>query len=165
MSESSKAWKLANPEKVKEQKAKWHQKNKERRNKLLSARGMTDTKRASNAAWNILNKDHKKAYNAEYEKAHPESAIVRKMNRRARKKSSGGNVSAGLKEKLIALQKGRCACCGEKLGVNFHMDHIMPLALGGMNTDDNIQLLRQTCNSQKSAKHPIDFMQQRGFLL
>lgn len=35
----------------------------------------------------------------------------------------------------------------------------------GTNTDDNIQLLRKLCNLQKSAKHPVDFMQQRGFLL
>lgn len=45
------------------------------------------------------------------------------------------------------------------------MDHIMPLALGGTNTDDNIQLLCPTCNRSKHAKHPVDFMQQRGFLL
>jgi 5-methylcytosine-specific restriction endonuclease McrA len=45
------------------------------------------------------------------------------------------------------------------------MDHIIPLALGGANTDDNIQLLRATCNLQKHTKHPIDFMQQRGYLL
>jgi len=41
----------------------------------------------------------------------------------------------------------------------------MPLALGGANADDNIQLLRSTCNQQKHAKHPVDFMQQKGFLL
>jgi 5-methylcytosine-specific restriction endonuclease McrA len=51
------------------------------------------------------------------------------------------------------------------LGDNYHIDHIMPLALGGSNTDDNIQLLRQRCNNQKCAKHPVDFMQSRGFLL
>jgi 5-methylcytosine-specific restriction endonuclease McrA len=51
------------------------------------------------------------------------------------------------------------------LGDNYHLDHIVPLAIGGTNTDDNIQLLRQKCNQQKSAKHPIDFMQSRGFLL
>jgi 5-methylcytosine-specific restriction endonuclease McrA len=45
------------------------------------------------------------------------------------------------------------------------MDHIVPLISGGTNTDDNIQLMRSRCNQQKSAKHPIDFMQSRGFLL
>jgi len=36
---------------------------------------------------------------------------------------------------------------------------------GGSNTDDNMQLLRKLCNLQKHAKHPVDFMQERGFLL
>lgn len=85
--------------------------------------------------------------------------------RRAIKANAPGSLSAGLRSKLYRLQRGRCACCGEPLGDKYHMDHIMPLALGGTNTDDNIQLLRQRCNNQKHAKHPIDFMQQRGFLL
>ena len=38
-------------------------------------------------------------------------------------------------------------------------------ALGGLNADSNMQLLRAECNLQKSAKHPVDFMQSRGFLL
>lgn len=33
------------------------------------------------------------------------------------------------------------------------------------NTDDNIQLLRKLCNHKKGTKHPVDFMQERGFLL
>ncbi len=86
-------------------------------------------------------------------------------NRRAKISLIGGKLSSGLSKKLFKLQKGKCACCKEPLGNNFHMDHIMPLALGGANEDWNIQLLRQTCNNQKRAKHPIDFMQKRGFLL
>lgn len=98
-------------------------------------------------------------------KSNPDA--VRRMNniRRARKSSSGGNLSSGITQKLFSLQRGRCACCGLLLGDKYDLDHIMPLALGGSNTDDNVQLLRQRCNRQKHAKHPIDFMQSRGFLL
>lgn len=39
------------------------------------------------------------------------------------------------------------------------------IALGGTNTDDNVQLLRAECNNFKRAKHPADFMRQRGFLI
>jgi 5-methylcytosine-specific restriction endonuclease McrA len=53
----------------------------------------------------------------------------------------------------------------QPLGDNYHLDHITPITLGGSNTDDNMQLLRQRCNNQKYNKHPIDFMQSRGFLL
>lgn len=60
---------------------------------------------------------------------------------------------------------GKCPCCKQPLGDEFHLDHVIPLALGGPNTDDNMQLLRKTCNLQKSAKHPVQYMQERGFLL
>ena len=79
--------------------------------------------------------------------------------------SVGGVLTLGLSLRLFQLQKGKCACCKKPLGSNYHMDHIMPLALGGTNTNDNIQLLRARCNLQKQAKHPVDFMQQRGYLL
>jgi 5-methylcytosine-specific restriction endonuclease McrA len=45
------------------------------------------------------------------------------------------------------------------------MDHIVPLYLGGLNVDSNIQLLRAKCNLQKNKKHPVDFMRSKGFLL
>jgi 5-methylcytosine-specific restriction endonuclease McrA len=98
-------------------------------------------------------------------KANPEVNRIKAQNRRALKRVNGGKLSKGLAEKLFKLQKGKCPCCHQPLGENYHLDHIVPLALGGSNTDDNIQLLRSSCNNQKSAKHPIDFMQQRGFLL
>jgi hypothetical protein len=40
-------------------------------------------------------------------------------------------------------KKGKCACCSLPLGNNFHLDHILPITLGGPNIDSNIQLLRQ----------------------
>jgi 5-methylcytosine-specific restriction endonuclease McrA len=87
------------------------------------------------------------------------------QNYRSRKRANGGTLSKGLAEKLFKLQQGKCPCCKQPLGRNYHLDHIVPTALGGSNSDDNMQLLRATCNHQKHAKHPIDFMQQRGFLL
>lgn len=41
----------------------------------------------------------------------------------------------------------------------------MPLAKGGEHTPFNIQLLCPRCNVRKSAKHPVDFMQENGYLL
>lgn len=95
----------------------------------------------------------------------PEASCRYAHNRRAREIGVGGRLSRDVVEKLFKSQRGKCACCTQPMGDNFHRDHIMPLALGGPNTDDNIQLLCQTCNLQKGAKHPVAFMQQRGFLL
>lgn len=93
------------------------------------------------------------------------SAINRQHNRRARVRLSGGKLSNGIVEKLITMQNGLCACCSQPLNGKYHLDHIMPLALGGTNTDDNVQLLLPRCNLSKGAKHPIDYMRSKGKLL
>lgn len=141
-------WYAANSEKVKSRAAKW-------------AAANHDKCTAIKSAWKKANPEKVQAYAA----ANVDKKRIRHQNRRARTRESGGKLSIGLADKLFRLQRGKCACCGEPLGDDYHLDHIMPLALGGTNTDDNIQLLRSKCNLHKNAKHPVDFMQQRGFLL
>lgn len=115
--------------------------------------------------WRARNLDQQKTYKKKYFAQNVDSFYARSANRRARKLSVGGKLTSDLSSKLFQLQNGRCACCKKPLGNDYHLDHIMPLALGGTNTNDNIQLLRARCNLQKQAKHPVDFMQQRGYLL
>jgi 5-methylcytosine-specific restriction endonuclease McrA len=117
------------------------------------------------AKYRAEHKEQRSAYASIYQKANPEGKIRSESKRRALKLQSIGELSKGLSEKLFKLQLGKCPCCRLSLGKNYHMDHIMPLTKGGTNTDDNIQLLRAVCNLQKSNKHPVDFMQSRGFLL
>lgn len=77
-----------------------------------------------------------------------------------------GVVSKDLPERLLALQKYKCACCKKDLRkVGYELDHIEALANGGSNDDLNIQLLCRKCNRAKSTKHFIDFMQAKGYLL
>lgn len=42
----------------------------------------------------------------------------------------------------------------------FHIDHFVPLALGGKNEDWNILLTCPTCNGRKHAKHPAQFLRE-----
>ena len=142
----------ANPEKAKAKRAAWVKTNFEKNKVRISA-------------WHAANRDKVKASTAAWQKLNPEVRRIHSNNRRARTIAAGGKLSQGLALKLFALQRGKCACCNQALGKNYHLDHIMPLALGGSNTDGNMQLLMQRCNNQKSAKHPVDFMQSRGFLL
>ena len=146
------AWYAANPDRAKVLKAEWYANN-------------SDKAKAYASEWSLANSERRKARVKARYLENPEPFLVSNQNRRALRIKNGGELSTGLPSKLFALQRGKCACCGLPLGSNYHMDHIMPLALGGSNTDDNIQLLRQRCNNQKHAKHPIDFMQSRGFLL
>ena len=85
--------------------------------------------------------------------------------RRARKRKAGGAYSAGDVKKILELQRGKCPVCRVALGFGFHQDHIIPLSAGGSNDKTNIQLLCRDCNQKKHSKHPIDFMQSKGYLL
>jgi hypothetical protein len=156
------AWKKANPEKVKEMACSAYLRHREKHLEKNKARKIANKSKyaAVSAIWRKNNKPKIAAWRA----ANPDRNRINQHNRRARERS-GGRLSPNLRDKLLRLQKGKCACCKKPLGSNYHMDHIFPLALGGLNVDDNIQLLRQRCNQQKSKKHPIDFMQERGFLL
>lgn len=103
----------------------------------------------------------------EWAKNNPEKARLHGINKAAKRRSLiGGDVLPdGTIEMKFELQKGKCACCGKQLGMKYHVDHIIPIILGGKNVPDNIQLLLPSCNSIKSGKHPIDYMQSKGFLL
>jgi hypothetical protein len=104
-----------------------------------------------------------------WEKSNPEKhkaiSVKRRQNRRAKKLGNGGKLSKGIIDGLLALQKGKCACCGASLKNGYHLDHIMPLALGGQNSDNNVQLLTPICNWKKGAKHPDDWARENGKLL
>lgn len=145
----------------------WYKKNAVKHNERCKERQKSnpDRQRENVAAWRMANPDRSRAIDAAWRAANPDKVRIKARNRRAKKRAAGGTLSMGLTKRLFKLQRGKCACCGEPLGASYHLDHIMPLALGGSNTDDNIQLLRAKCNLQKSAKHPVDFMQERGLLL
>lgn len=161
------AWVANNYDKMKEYKAAWKKANREKikTNDAAYRAANRDKEKARSAAYYAANTGKAKASNAAWKAANPEARRIQVQNRRARKRINGGTLSNGLAKKLFELQKGKCPCCKKPLGNNYQIDHIVPVSLGGSNTDDNIQLLRQRCNSQKSSKHPIDFMQSRGFLL
>lgn len=157
----SKIYDLANKDKKQLTAAAYYAENSQR----IKERDSKEIITKRNATYYKNNTLRVQQANNQWSKNNRWSARVRKQNRRARIKGAGGVLSKGLADKLFDLQQGKCACCKASLGKNFHLDHIMPLALGGENADCNMQLLRQRCNTQKKAKHPVDFMQSRGFLL
>ena len=59
--------------------------------------------------------------------------------------------------KLMEDSEQACACCKAPFNeITISADHVIPLACGGTNTINNIQILCKRCNSQKSTK-AIDY--------
>lgn len=180
--ENKAKWRAANTDKNKERAAKWRAENPEK-NKAIAARWRAANRealrirgvkyradnpsksKASVSAWRAANQEKCKADNAAWNKENAEARRIINNNRRARKLANGGRLSPGLAAKLFKLQRGKCACCHVSIADENHLDHRIPVALGGPNEDWNMQLLCPLCNLSKGAKNPVDFMQSRGFLL
>jgi 5-methylcytosine-specific restriction endonuclease McrA len=144
--ESVRQWREANPEKVVEGGRKWYASNTERKGK-------------TNRRWAQTNPERRAEITRNWQKTNPEKVKVKDHNRRAKVKGNGGKLSKDIVQLLLIQQSGKCACCGADLSqTGYHLDHIMPLALGGINDDSNVQLLTPTCNLRKGAKHPDKWM-------
>lgn len=96
----------------------------------------------------------------EYRAKNPE-----KVREWRQKRRGIGRLPRGTIQRLGAAQRWKCAICRVGVKNGYHVDHILPLALGGEHAPGNLQLLCGPCNVRKAAKHPVDFMQSRGYLL
>lgn len=126
---------------------------------------------AHNRAWRSANPDRKRAYGREYMRMRraddPNMSATAARNRRARIRGNGGRHTAKDIEAILVRQKYKCAECltSVKSSKCRHVDHIMPIALGGSNWPSNLQVLCPKCNMSKNARHPADFARLRGRLL
>ena len=56
-----------------------------------------------------------------------------------------------------AAQEKVCHWCGVDCSSRFHVDHVMPLARGGLHEIENLAISCPPCNLSKQAKHPDEF--------
>lgn len=99
----------------------------------------------------------------------PEACSAHNRARRARKAMAEGTHTAAEVRAIFDAQQGLCANCHMQLlksGPNkYHVDHVMPIKLGGSNDKSNLQCLCKTCNLSKNAKDPIIWANENGRLL
>ena len=65
-------------------------------------------------------------------------------------KPSPRYIPSEVRIKVWIRDSGRCKRCGAEEDLEF--DHIIPVAKGGSNTENNIELLCKSCNRRKSDK-------------
>lgn len=67
-------------------------------------------------------------------------------------------LTAKMRFDILERDHYRCQICGRTAkedGVKLHIDHIMPISLGGKTEWDNLQVLCQDCNLGKSNRLPF----------
>lgn len=146
-------WNSENKERKLKSTLKWQRENKEARAKI------------SKRYLDKFSREEKRNRLNEWRAKNPEanrSAIAR---RRKQLRTSAKHYTAEDVKRIKTAQQNKCAVCKTDVSKSFHVDHVIPVSAGGDNSPLNIQILCPTCNLNKNAKDPIDFMQSRGFLL
>lgn len=161
-------WLADNPEARKAANKKWSDGNKERFDEIRAAwiEKNWEKRRVTIREWRENNPDKVRIAARAWRAVNPEKTRAYRGNRRARKLSAAGSHTAQEIQQIINLQRGKCGYCRVKLTQkNTHIDHIMPLALGGSNYASNLQALCAKCNHSKCAKHPVEYAQHTGRLI
>lgn len=169
------AYKAENPCAVKSRQARYYAENSERIKACVKAYREANPEKTTEmqAAYYVANREKVRALNAEWIKANPERNReihrAKSSRRRALKKGAGGDHTASEVRLILLGQRGLCANCKAVLvrsgAGKYHVDHIVPIALGGTNDKGNLQCLCPSCNIRKSAKDPIRWANENGRLL
>jgi hypothetical protein len=171
------AWRIANPERWRDNIRKWEEANSDRLPSIRKAwvvanpekrkaivKASNRKRAATKKAWRIAHPEADRQY---YEKNKEKLAA----KRRAYRKVNRGKYNARRAErerKFTVAQ--RCKCCGAKEFAQIytiahwcgaHVDHIKPLALGGPHCCKNLQILTVADHRKKTAKDMRDIAQAR----
>lgn len=181
--EQQKAWREANKEHLRAKNAEYGAANRERLavyQRDWRANKQSPESKANLAAWRkeyeSKNRERIAArksawrkgsdYHARYNSQNRERLRAIKNNYRARRRNAEGSLSIDIVDRLMRLQRGCCINCRRSLLVTgHHLDHNEPLARGGANSDENVQLLCPRCNTKKRHTDPIEWAQRNGRLL
>lgn len=96
-------------------------------------------------------------------KAHPERWRASRGARRARMKNMDGKFTAKDVLEILNAQGYRCVYCRKDIRAYYEIDHILPVAKGGVDWPYNLQCLCGPCNRHKSAKWPDVFEKEIGW--
>jgi len=153
-------WVKANPEKSKAYYRAYRERNLDKRNADSRKwnQDNLDRRKENGRKHYQKNKDRISETHRKHHQNNKEAATARGLKRKARMNGNGGKLSASDIKALYAAYP-KCLACGAT--ENLSLDHVVPIARGGLNSIENIQVLCRSCNSSKRTK-TTDF---RPFIL
>jgi 5-methylcytosine-specific restriction endonuclease McrA len=144
----SKAWREANPEKVKANNDRWNTKETRDRYKETQRRCGAEHYRANRerkaettAAWRAENRDRVNEY---------------QRRRRARKMGSDPDLTTTEWLEILEEFDHCCAYCQAR-DVSLEIEHVTPISRGGRHTRANVVPACRSCNARKGAKTLFEF--------
>lgn len=148
----------------------WAAKNPEKKRIFTHNWSVThrDNKNRSARKWAASHPIERRERLLKWTRKNPDKVQVYGSKRRALKRDSGGYHTAADVAKLFDLQGGKCAACKCKVEntgkLRYHVDHVQPLARGGSDGAENLQLLCKSCNCRKYTMHPSEWALLHGRL-
>lgn len=67
-----------------------------------------------------------------------------------------------VRERVYLRDNGTCGICGDPVDFKgMHLDHVVPLSVGGPDTEENVQVAHAACNFRKNGEHDGLYPNQR----
>lgn len=167
----SAARRASHPEASRAAAIKYHAENAERihhrkaERRLANVEAARDAERARRRAnpqisrdasrrWRAANPEKVRAKAAEWAARNPN--LVRELSSRRRARKRGAPLVETIDRAVVwERDAGRCHICGRKADpYNWHLEHLIPLALGGEHSYRNVAVSHPACNARKGVRGP-----------
>jgi hypothetical protein len=145
-----KAYYKANKEKLKAYSKAFRETNKEKISIYQKAYHEANYERGSGKAYYEANKEKINAYHKAYRETHKASALAYPAKNRALKRQA---ILPTTDNELIKNLYKQRAVMTEENGEPYHVDHIIPLSIGGAHHQDNLRVITAKENREKHNKY------------
>lgn len=101
----------------------------------------------------------------EWARVHPEEVKLAKKAYKANRRLSGPlKIKPSIVKRVFMRFNGKCLYCGKGIGLDYHLDHYLPISKGGTNDERNLVISCPACNLKKGNKAPREWWKTIGML-
>lgn len=133
------------------------------RNRYATDPEFRERKNEAGKIWSKNNPDKVRDKSLRWVRRNPEKVRMANQERRVHREITQGRSAGVDLGKLFRENLGFCPYCSKCLFEGYHLDHILPISLGGGNEEANLQCICASCNLKKGAKHPDDWHGEIGW--